>query len=143
MRGTWLVIGVICLTPFLRADGLPNGTYVRRASDGVHSTMIVEAAGSGRKLTFKVDVPGGVTTMVVTTQLDGKDAPVLVDGKPSGETMAIRMVDDRHVVNILKMNGSVVATEKSEVSADGKLIKVETTTPAPGTPNTIEYWDKK
>jgi hypothetical protein len=81
--------------------------------------------------------------MVVTTQWDGKDAPVYVEGKPSGETMAIRMVDDRHTTTILKLNGKPIATQKSELSADGKVIKTETINTTPEAQNTFEYWDKK
>jgi hypothetical protein len=106
--------------------------------------MVIEAAGTGRKLTFKVAVAGGGTsTMIVTTQLDGKDAQVLVDGKPSGETMAIRLIDDHHAINVIKMNGNPMLTQKSELSADGKVIKVESTSKVPGGQYGTEYWDKK
>jgi hypothetical protein len=123
----------------------PIGTWVRRANkEGVSATMFVEVAGNGRKLTFKVAVAGGGTsTLIVTTLGDGKDAVVSVDGKPSGETMAIRKVDDHHAINILKMDGNPIATQKSELSADGKVIKVESTSLVPGAQNSLEYWDKK
>ena len=129
----------------LRAEMLGNGTWVRRPNkDGPSSTMVIEAAGSGRKLTFKVPVAsGGTSTMIVTTQLDGKDAPVSVDGKPSGETMAIRLIDDHHAINVIKMNGNPMLTQKSELSADGKVIKVESTSMVPGAQYGTEYWDKK
>jgi len=106
--------------------------------------MIIEAAGSGEKLTMKVTAPGGGTsTMVHTTQFDGKDGPVLLDGKPTGQTMAIRRVDEHHYVNVLKMGGNTIATQNSELSADGKVIKTETTYSSPGGQKTVEYWDKK
>lgn len=129
----------------LRADMLAIGTWVRRPNkDGASSTMVIEAVGSGRKLTFKVPVAsGGTSTMIVITQLDGKDAPVSVDGKPSGETMAIRLIDDRHAINVIKMNGNPMLTQKSELSADGKVIKVESTSMIPGAQYGTEYWDKK
>src|SRR5262249_27175494 len=105
---------------------------------------IIEPAGSGRKITFNIQVPGGPpSTMVVTTQLDGKDAPAMVGGQPSGQTMAIRMVDDRHFINVVKLNGSVVTTQKSELSADGKVIKVESTASSPQGQSGIEYWDER
>jgi hypothetical protein len=140
-----LVICLAGLIPILRADNIPVGTWVRRPNkDGGSSIMIVEAAGTGRKLTFKVAVAGGGTsTMIVTTQLDGKDAPVFVDDKPSGETMAIRKVDDHHALNFIKMNGNPMLTQKSELSADGKVIKVESTPMIPGGQYGTEYWDKK
>lgn len=140
-----LFVCLATLSPMLRADILANGTWVRRPDKaGVSATVVIEAAGTGRKLTFKVAVAGGaVTTMTVITQLDGKDAPVLVDGKPSGETMAIRLIDDRHAINVLKMNGNPMLTQTSELSADGKVIKVENAAKAPGGQNGTEYWDKK
>jgi hypothetical protein len=140
-----LAICLAILAPMLRADMLAIGTWVRRPNkDGGSSTMVIEAAGTGRKLTFKVAVAGGGTaTMIVTTQLDGKDAPVSVDGKPSGETMAIRLIDDRHAINVIKMNGNPMLTQKSELSADGKAIKVESTPMIPGGQYGTEYWDKK
>jgi len=144
MRRFASAVCVAALIPLLRAE-LPTGTWVRRPNkDDLGATMIVEAAGRGRKLTFKVALPGGGTsTMIVTTQGDGKDEPVSIDGKPSPETMAIRFVDDRHMINIIKLSGTTMVTQKSEVSADGRLIKVVSSADAPGQQNGVEYWDKK
>lgn len=116
MKPIALVICLAGLSP-LWADAIPTGTWIRRPNkDGISCTMFVEAAGTGQKLTLKVRVGDGRTsTMIVTTQWDGKDAPVYVDEKASGETMAIRMVDDRRTTNILQMNGKPIATQKSEL----------------------------
>ena len=140
-----LVIGLATLAPILHADQIPGGNWVRRPTkDGGSATMLVEPAGTGQKLTFKFAIAnGGTATMVVTTQFDGKDATVFVDGKPSGETMAISKVDDHHTTNVLKMNGNPFVTQKSELSADGKVIKTESISMVGGAPNSIEYWEKK
>ena len=145
MKPIALVICLAGLSPILWASGIPTGTWVRRANkDGISYTMFVEAAGTGQRLTLKLRLgDGGTSTMMVITQWDGKDAPVYVDGKPSGETMAMRMVDDRHTTTILKMGGKPIATQKSEVSADGKVINTETIYTAPEAQHTVEYWDKK
>ena len=142
MKCIALVLGLAALIPALLADGIPVGTWVRRATpDGMVATLIVEAAGAGQKFTFKVKVASGAfSTMIVTTLGDGKDAMVYVDGKASGETMAIRMIDARHMTNVLKMQGSTV-TQTSEISADGKVIK--TVTPGGAAGQAVEYWDKK
>jgi hypothetical protein len=50
--------------------------------------------------------------------------PVLTAGKPSGETMAIKSVDDHHLTALLKMNGKTFSTSKSTLSADGKVTEV-------------------
>ena len=140
-----VVIGLATLTAILHADQIPLGNWVRRPTkDGGSATMLVEGAGTGQKLTFKVAVAnGGTATMVVTTQFDGKDATVFVDGKPSGETMAISKVDDHHTTNVIKMNGNPFVTQKSELSSDGKVIKTESTPMVSGAQGGVEYWDKK
>jgi len=145
MKYLALVLCLAGLSPLLRADGIPTGTWVMRPNkNNTVSTMIVETAGTGQKFTFNVKVAGGGTaTMVVTTQGDGKDAVVFVDGKPSDETMAIHKIDDRHFINVIKMDGKPMASQKSEVSADGKVIKVDGTPTAAGAQPTVEYWDKK
>jgi hypothetical protein len=136
------------LSPLALADVLPTGTWVRREPlQNLHLTMTVEAAGSGLKVTYRIVGPGAsVGLMTVLTQLDGKDAPVLVDGKPSGETMAVRKIDGRHTFTVLKMDGKEIGTSKLEVSADGKVLTVENTAPKPGggpLEKTLEHWDKK
>jgi hypothetical protein len=142
-----VILGIVlaALVSILWADQIPLGNWMRRPTkDGGSATMFVEAAGAGQKFTFKVLVAGGGTsTMIITTQFDGKDAEVLVDGKPSGETMAIRKLDDHHTVNVIKMNGNPMVTQKSELSADGKTIKVESLPTVPGGQGGVEYWDKK
>jgi hypothetical protein len=114
----------------------------------VHQSMTVEEAGSGWKLTYRLVGPGaqeGVTTVV--TQLDGKDAPILINGKPSGQTMAIRKIDSHHTFTVLKSQGKEAGTSKAELSADGKVLKVENIMGGPGSPGTptksVVYWDKK
>ena len=151
MRRIALVVCFLGLSHIVQADSLPVGTWVQRRAPGQSAsfTMTVEAAGNGRKLTYNLvgaDAPAGAL-MTVLTQLDGKDAPVLIDGKPSGQTMGIRMIDSRDMFTILKFQGNEIGTSKSEVSVDGKVIKVENmmTTPggnAEGT-KSVEYWDKK
>ncbi len=141
---------VLTIAPILPAASMHIGSWVRRENkDSIRSTMTIEPAGSGWKVTMKVQFAAGgqTSTMLITTQGDGKDVVVYVDGKPSGQTMAIRIVDDRHTTNTLKLNGKPMLFQKSEVSADGRVIRVEGTSLVPGQgqggQNLIEYWDRK
>ena len=136
---------VLSIVPLLLAAGMPVGTWVKRDSKAASSsTMIIEASGSGWKLTLKVQAPSGqASTLVATTQGDGKDAVVFIDGKPSDQTMGIRIIDARHTINTLKLKGNPILIQKSEVSADGKMIRVEGTSPVAAGQNLIEIWDKK
>ncbi|MBI1791900.1 MAG: hypothetical protein HYR60_30605 [Acidobacteria bacterium] len=142
------VVYLLSLSPIFGADSLMVGTWVRRdTKERVHVTLKVEAAGAGLKLTYTVtaaQAPAG-QIMTVLTQLDGKDAVAMVDGKPSGQTMAIRSIDSRHMSGIVKMAGDQIGASKSEISLDGKVCKVENTSKGPdGKPTTsVEYWDRK
>ena len=61
-----------------------------------------------------------------TTSHAGYAVPVVVDGKPTAETMIIKRVDGHHVTNILKMNGKQFASSVATLSADGKTLTVVT-----------------
>jgi hypothetical protein len=63
--------------------------------------------------------------MTVDSRFDGSDAPVLADGKPNGETMALKRVDDRRTTTVFKRNGKVYRTSASVESADRMTLSVE------------------
>jgi hypothetical protein len=146
MRPIAVVVCLLGLSALVHADGLPTGTWIRRnPMPGGAIALTVEAAGGGRKLTYKF--ADATMVMTIVTQLDGKDAPVLLNGQPSGQTMAIKLIDDRHTFAVVKFQGKEGSTAKSELSADGKVLKVENMMPSSaggaGQVIQVEYWDKK
>jgi hypothetical protein len=64
------------------------GTWLQQSGPNAGNiTMTVEACcNGGYRLTYRFNGHSEMT-MVVDSALDGADAPVLVAGKPSGETM--------------------------------------------------------
>ena len=81
------------------------------------------------------------TTLTVDSPMDGSEVPALVGGKPSGETMAITRVDDRHYNAVVKMNGQPLSTHASTVSPDGKTLTVNSVTQGGGqVMKFIETW---
>ena len=141
----------ICLIGFSTAtlaDILDAGTWAQRDSKLV---ITIENLGGARKLTYRVigadGKPAPNFESVTVTKLDGKDSPVMVNGKVSEQTLAIQRIDSRHAVIVSKMGGKVVGTSKSEISPDGKVMKVEEehvagAVAATGTKQT-KYWDRK
>ena len=108
--------------------------------------MTIEACcNGGRRVTYHL--VGTEMVMTITSPFDGSEAPVLVDGKPSGETMAIKWVDNHHTITVVKMNGKAFGTSKAAFSADGKMITVENdyTSTAGGQPvgKQTEIWVRK
>jgi hypothetical protein len=126
------------------------GTWLRSPTKTAPGqlTMTVEACcGSGYKLTYRFAMGAEATVMTVSSPFDGEEVPVLVNGKPSGETMAIKRVDDHHAFTVLKMNGQPFGTSKSTLSADGRTITVlnEVTSDSGGSPvgKVTETWVKQ
>jgi hypothetical protein len=82
--------------------------------------------------------------MTVDSPMDGTEVPALVAGKPSGQTMAVKRIDERHYSAIVKMNGKPLTTSSATLSADGKTLTVESVNQLGGKNETfIETWVKK
>jgi hypothetical protein len=125
------------------------GTWVRTDAAGKGITMTVApCCNGGFRLTYQIPIAPGqpAMLMVVDSPMDGTEVPALVGGKPSGETMAIKRVDDHHYRGVLKMNGQPIGTSTGTLSADAKTLTVETVSQTgPGAPaeKIIETWIKK
>lgn len=138
---------LLSLSSIVGAESLWSGTWIlREPSHGSRLMMEVEEVGTGWKLTYHVLGPAasGSTVSTVLTPLDGNDVPVLVNGKPSGQTMGIRRIDSRHTVTVLKFQGKETGVSKAELSPHGKVLKIEidyaTSNPIG---KEIQYWDKR
>jgi hypothetical protein len=142
---------------FLSALGLASqahaqlgvGTWVRTDAEGKGVTMTVASCCSGGfRLTYQIPAAPGQPAMqlVVDSPMDGTEVPALVGGKPSGETMAIKRVDDHHYRAIMKMRGQPLGTSTGTLSADAKTLTVETVNQnrsAAPAEKIIETWIKK
>ena len=133
------IAGLLCLWSLSASAATPEawyGKWVERSATPM--TLVVEPAGAAARFTYHMP-PNFKPTMVMSfeTAFDGKEVPVLVDGKPSGEVMMIKRIDDRHTVSAWKIDGKPAGTSTSEMSADGKAVRVDT-----GKTSTV-YWDKQ
>ncbi len=148
IHGMTFVVCLLSLTSSMAsADSLWSGAWVlREPPQGGRLIMTVEEVGIGWNLTYKVDGPDAPVSTVSTvlTPLDGKDVPLLVNGKPSGQTMGIKKVDNHHTVTILRFRGKETGISKAEISPDGKVLKIETDY-ADWNPigKEIQYWDRQ
>jgi len=106
------------------ADNSPVGTWVKKdEASSPKMTLTIEQWGDQAKLTWQLKQAALVLSIV--SKLDGNDAPLLANGKPSGETMAIKLIDKRHSSTIVKMNGKPFGTSKGAFSEDFKTLTVE------------------
>ena len=111
-------------SPVAAADS-PVGSWVKKAEAGKPvMTLDIEEWSPGKaKLTWHIAQANMVLTIVLP--LDGTSAPLLINGKPSGETMSTKLVDKLHTTTTVKMNGKPFGTSKATFSADYKTMTVE------------------
>jgi hypothetical protein len=103
-------------------------TWLRTDAQGQGIVLSVEACcNGGLRLTWQLPGTGGqpASRLTVDSPMNGTEAPVLMGGKPSGETMAIKHVDDHHYTAVVKMNGKPFGTSNGTVSADSKTMTVD------------------
>ena len=101
------------------------GTWVQTAPMKGFTMTVEECCTGGRRLIFHVTLGQKTQTITVDSRFDGSDAPVLADGKPNGETMALKRVNERQTTTVFKRNGKVYRTSTSTESADRKTLTVE------------------
>ena len=151
VRGPLAIVGVMLVStlvmPAAARAQLGVGVWERQKDKGSKGlagsmTMTVEqCCRGGYKLTYNIDINGTKSVMKVESPFDGTAVPVLVDGKPSGETMSIKRVDERHTSTTMTMNGKLFGTSKGTLSADGKTLTVINDMKTGGTQT--EVWVKK
>jgi hypothetical protein len=101
------------------------GTWVETEPLKGLTMTVEECCNGGRRLIFHVPLGEKSQTSTVESRFDGRDAPVLVDGKPNGETLAFKRVDQRRTSTVFKRNGKVFRTSTAVESADGRTLTIE------------------
>jgi hypothetical protein len=156
MRSVATTKRLICSVAFLSAVGWANqahaqfgvgSTWVRTDSQGKGITMTVQACcNGGLRLIYQIPTIASqpATTLTVDSPMDGTEVPSLVGGKPSGQTMAVKRLDDHHYSAVVKASGKTFVTSNGTVSADGKTMTVESISQGGGkVDKIIETWVRK
>ena len=140
-------LSVVGVANHARAQFAVGSTWVRTDPQGKGITLTIEACcKGGLRLVYQIPPMGNQppATLTVDSPMDGTEVPALVGGRPSGETMAVKRVDDRHYSAVVKMGGKPFGTSNGTVSADGKTMTVETISQGGGTSQKIiETWVRK
>jgi hypothetical protein len=115
--GTWVMDAAKSSLP----QGMPS----------IPVTLTVTDAGGGKyKSVTETTVAGQAYKVEITFAIDGKDyAPVVTPAPPGGTpamSQSYERVTAKSYKSSSKMNGQVLATSTSEVSADGKTMTVTT-----------------
>lgn len=108
------------------------------------STMKVEAAGEGEKVTLEsVNATGTPTKIEYTAQYDGKD--YAYTGSQNADKITLKRVDAQTVERTLKKGDKAAITSRQVVSADGKTLTntVKGTNAQGETLDNVQVWDKQ
>jgi hypothetical protein len=153
MRSATAVTRFICSATFLCTLAwsspahaqLGVGEWARTDKEGGGMTMTVAACCKGGfRLTYHVPIGNGQPPLTITVDLpmDGTEVPTMSAGKPTGQTMSAKRIDDRHYTGVMKQNGKLSLTNTATLSADGKTLTVEDTL-ASSKLKVTEIWTKK
>ena len=118
-------------------------TWLRTDAQGKGITLTVEACcRGGLRLIYNIPPTGAqpAATLTVDSPMDGTDVPMLLGGKPSGQTMAAKRADGHHYSAVVSTNGKPFLTSRGTVSMDNKTMTVESVSQ---TGTIIETWVRK
>jgi hypothetical protein len=111
------------------------------------TTRTIERQGKGTKITYEgVAADGSPIAFTVTTNLDGKPAPISGSGVGGGADMAaIKHIDSHTETSITTKHGKVVAHLRTVVSRDGNVTtQTVRGTDSHGKPySEVMVWDKQ
>ena len=124
------ILSALCVLFALRSGSslqaqFSVGTWVQTAPMRGLTMTVEDCCNGGRRLIFNITLGQKTQTMMVESRFDGSDAPVLVDGKPNGETMALKRVDERRTTTVFKRNGKVFRTSTAIESTARTTLTVE------------------
>ena len=86
------------------------------------STLAIEAAGKGMKVSVDAVTADGPTKWTYTAMPDGKDVPVT--GNPNAEMASMTLPNPNERVVVFKRGGKPVMTSKAVVAKDGKTMTI-------------------
>ena len=139
------ILALLAISAALEAQ-MVAGTWLRtptKTAPGVMTMTVEPCCGSGYKLTYRFAVGNNQTVMTVESPFDGTEVPVLVNGKPSGETMAIKRVDGHHSSTVIKMNGEPFGTSNATLSGEDKTLTVVNEMGSGAAGKVTETWTKQ
>jgi hypothetical protein len=90
-------------------------------------TRVVTTGPMGMHVSVdRVDAEGNAQQFEYTTNLDGKNYPIVGQGPYGADSIAANLTSPNTIQSTLKNGGKVVATANTVVSSDGKVVTITT-----------------
>jgi hypothetical protein len=100
----------------------PGKSTYKPAPGSKSSTLVIEAAGKGMKVSVDAVTATGPLKWGYTAMPDGKDVPVT--GNPNAETASMTLPSSHERVVVFKRGGKPALTSKAVVAKDGKVMTI-------------------
>lgn len=151
MRFRVLLLAVIMGASAWGADLFVATWKLRAAAPPLQSSILqITASGVSHRLMYHMTYApsAGIAPVIETfvTNLDGRESTaILGNGAAAMVKMAISKIDDRHWTAVVRTGRTVTSTSKVEVSADGKVLKIDAESHLPDgkTLPATQYWDRQ
>jgi hypothetical protein len=106
-------------------ENIDKSTYRPGPAPKSPSVAKWERDGQGLKITTDLtDEKGAPGHWAITSQLDGKDAPIT--GGPAGMTRSVKLLEPRTYEIVTKMGGKELTTTRAILSPSGQLLRFVT-----------------
>ena len=90
----WMIVAITLISASSLRAQFGVGTWVQTAPMKGFTMSVENCCNGGRRVIFHVTLGEKQQTVTVDSRFDGSDAPVLYDGKPNGESMGLKRIDD-------------------------------------------------
>jgi hypothetical protein len=147
-----LLLGAVMGTLAWGADPFAATWKLRAPTSPLESSILqITANGMTHRLAYRMTyaASANVAPVVETfiSNLDGKESIAILGNGASAPAvkMALTRIDERHWTAIVRSGGQVTTSSKAEVSADGKVLKIENAArSADGkTQASTQFWDRQ
>ena len=106
-------------------------------------TMTYSREGDVVTVSAIVPLPNGKEHKIAHTETYDGQPHDRYEGKPNGETLTHRRVDDRTVETVWRKDGKPVAITTRTVSADGRTLTSIVRSPGKSDPDNVMVYDKQ
>ena len=141
-----LAVALAAANPFLGSWKLApekSKTEPGAAPPGGNIVITYSEEGDHVRVTASVTLPDGTKRNIVHTQTYDGQPHDRFEGKPNGETLTHRRIDDRTEETVWRKDGQVTMVTTRTVSADGKTLTSTVRVPGKADPENVMVYERQ
>jgi len=146
MASFFLFLALAVSNPFLGSwKLLPEKSKADAGAPPPNGNIVMSYVDEGDhvKVVASITLPDGSKKEIVHTQTYDGQPHDRFEGKPNGETLTHRRIDDRTEETTWRKGGEVIIVTTRTVSADGKTLTSIVRVPGKGEPENVMVYEKQ